>query len=135
MIWFGVCGGRDGTLVISEFWNGVFGFCPMVRPCAHEDSGSVHHHMEVVMSLRRICLAAGFAVASASMSPAAAQTASPYLQQRWTPEVWRACTRESKNWQKDVAGGTDTFRDHVFQSCANNGGVMPGAPMPRHWYP
>ena len=87
------------------------------------------------MSLRCICLAVGIAVASASLSPAAAQTASPYLQQRWTPEVWRLCTKESKNWQKDVAGGTDTFRDHVFQSCANNGGVMPGFPMPRQWYP
>ena len=85
----------------------------------------------------RVCigLAAGLALASASLSGAAAQTAPGGMERSWTPDVWRACTKESRNWQKDVANGSDHFREFVFLSCATNGGTMPGAPMPRHWYP
>jgi hypothetical protein len=87
-----------------------------------------------VMYRACIGLAAGLALASVSLSGAAAQTAGG-MEQSWTPEVRRACAKEASNWQRDVANGSDHFREFVFMACANNGGTMPGGPMPRQWYP
>jgi hypothetical protein len=88
---------------------------------------------EAIMSHRPICLATSLVISFATIT--AASGAPLYGSRHFSPEVWAACTKESKNWQKDVAGGTDTFRDHVFLSCAYNGGTMPGGQMPRQWYP